>query len=85
VSYGIIREHGGDIAVQSQPGKGTQFVLTFPVGASGALVLPQVKRAAPGVMAPVPAAAATSGSEARMEVATSVPSAMQAKSDILIQ
>ena len=39
VSYGIVREHGGDIEVQSQPGKGTQFVLTFP-GASGAVVPP---------------------------------------------
>src|SRR6185295_1230762 len=28
VSYGIVREHGGNIEVQSQPGKGTQFMLT---------------------------------------------------------
>ncbi|MBI3030642.1 MAG: PAS domain-containing protein [Candidatus Rokubacteria bacterium] len=31
VSYGIIREHQGTIDVQSRPGKGTTFTLTFPV------------------------------------------------------
>ncbi|MBT8136321.1 MAG: HAMP domain-containing protein [Gammaproteobacteria bacterium] len=31
VSYGIIRDHGGDIVVESEPGKGTTFVITLPV------------------------------------------------------
>lgn len=36
VSYGIVREHEGTIDVQSQPGKGTTFILTFPaLGAGG--------------------------------------------------
>lgn len=30
VSYGIVREHGGEIEVSSEPGKGTRFELTFP-------------------------------------------------------
>ncbi len=30
VSYGIVREHGGDIEVDSAPGEGTSFRLTFP-------------------------------------------------------
>jgi two-component system, NtrC family, sensor kinase len=30
VSYGIVREHGGDIEVQSEPGKGACFLLVFP-------------------------------------------------------
>ncbi len=30
VSYGIVREHGGDIAVNSEPGAGTRFELSFP-------------------------------------------------------
>ena len=30
VSYSIIRNHGGTIAVDSQVGAGTEFVITFP-------------------------------------------------------
>ncbi len=29
-SYGIIKSHGGDIAVHSEPGKGTMFILSLP-------------------------------------------------------
>jgi PAS domain S-box-containing protein len=54
VSYGIVREHGGEIEVESQPdlehaGRGTRFVLRFPEARStvaGATVTP-VKREAP--------------------------------------
>ena len=28
----IVRDHGGEIEAQSEPGKGTQFVLTLPLG-----------------------------------------------------
>jgi signal transduction histidine kinase/CheY-like chemotaxis protein len=31
VSYGIVRRHGGDLAVQSRPGEGTTFTITLPV------------------------------------------------------
>ena len=31
VTYGIVREHGGEIEVESQPGTGTRFVLDFPL------------------------------------------------------
>jgi signal transduction histidine kinase len=30
ISYNIVREHKGTIDVESLPGKGTIFVLTFP-------------------------------------------------------
>ncbi|MBI4637738.1 MAG: PAS domain S-box protein [Candidatus Rokubacteria bacterium] len=30
ISYGIVRDHQGTVDVQSEPGKGTTFVLTFP-------------------------------------------------------
>jgi two-component system NtrC family sensor kinase len=31
VSYGIIKDHHGEIDVQSTPGKGSAFIITFPV------------------------------------------------------
>ncbi|MFP4108645.1 MAG: DUF3365 domain-containing protein [Desulfonatronovibrio sp.] len=31
VSYGIIQDHGGDISVQSEPGKWTEFIIHLPV------------------------------------------------------
>lgn len=35
ISYGIVRDHQGTIDVQSSPGQGTTFVLTFPAGPPG--------------------------------------------------
>lgn len=32
VSYGIIKRHGGEILVESEPGKGTTFILHLPMG-----------------------------------------------------
>jgi len=34
VSYGIIRDHGGDILVESQQGEGTLFQITLPLAAA---------------------------------------------------
>ena len=58
VSYGIVMEHSGDIEVESQPGKGTRFVLTFPeAGAPAAKTEPL--RAVPAPPASLPAPAST--------------------------
>jgi len=35
VSYGIIREHDGEISVQSTPGQGARFTITLPVSKEG--------------------------------------------------
>jgi CheY-like chemotaxis protein len=32
VSYGIVKRHGGEILIESEPGKGTTFILHLPTG-----------------------------------------------------
>jgi signal transduction histidine kinase len=32
IAYNIVHKHGGDIRVESQPGKGTTFIIQLPVG-----------------------------------------------------
>jgi PAS domain S-box-containing protein len=34
VSYGIIQEHGGTVDVQSRPGVGTSFIISFPTSST---------------------------------------------------
>jgi hypothetical protein len=100
VSYGIVREHGGAITVQSQPGKGTQFLLTFPVGVKPAspsittsittpmptpITTPITTPAAAPKLEPVRVAGASAVAATRTEVTASVPVVVQAKSDRFIQ
>lgn len=42
VSFGIIRRHGGNIDVDSQYGKGTEFRITLPVASVGLQELPSI-------------------------------------------
>ena len=49
--YAIVRRHGGDIRVESEPGRGAMFTLTFPVasepvGAEPESALPRARRPA---------------------------------------
>lgn len=44
VSFGIIRRHGGNIEVESQYGKGTEFCITLPVAKMGQKSVPQVEQ-----------------------------------------
>src|SRR6202049_86924 len=53
VSYGIIREHGGDIEGESEVGTGTRFQLSSPQAAP-ALVSAPVRSEAASASAPVP-------------------------------
>ena len=43
VSFGIIRRHGGNIEVESQYGKGTEFCITLPVAKIGQKTVLQVE------------------------------------------
>jgi PAS domain S-box-containing protein len=93
VSYGIVQEHGGDIEVESQPGKGTRFLVILPETA------PVIRRAAaeravaasPAATRPLVSASAVSASGSTLSPGTtltpaaSVPSAQVAQSDIRIQ
>jgi signal transduction histidine kinase len=38
VSYGIVRDHGGEIRMTSEPGAWTEFVVRLPLGTAQALV-----------------------------------------------
>jgi len=38
VSYGIVKNHKGDIRVSSESGQGTRFTITFPLAANGDVV-----------------------------------------------
>ena len=49
IVYGIVREHGGDVTFESQPGAGTKFIVEVPVvpvaAAEPSVPAPRVRRA----------------------------------------
>jgi PAS domain S-box-containing protein len=73
VSYGIVREHGGEIEVESEVGAGTRFHLTFPEAAAA----PRKVEVARAECAPVSAVST-------MSAQVSAPGAAVAHSDRLM-
>jgi PAS domain S-box-containing protein len=86
VSYGIVREHGGEIEVRSEPGKGTTFALVFPE--TGTALTPSLARevaAAPSAPAALrPAVAAPPALAPQSDLPASVPATAMAQSKTVI-
>jgi two-component system NtrC family sensor kinase len=76
VSYGIVREHGGNIEVQSEIGAGTQFELSFPE----AVVARRGE-----VLGMVPAAVVTQAVSTHVAPAQAMPQQIVAQTDRLIR
>jgi two-component system NtrC family sensor kinase len=94
VSYGIVREHGGEIDVESELGKGARFGLTFPELASAEAPLPEtprpelvpVRTEIPAVAtAAVAAASISAPASVPVSVPVSVPAMHMAQSDSVIR
>ncbi len=85
VSYGIVREHGGDIAVESKLGQGSRFLLVFPEAAVPGLKPALERAAAASAPAITPALASPAISTAEVSTAAAVPSVSIARSDTLIR
>jgi signal transduction histidine kinase/CheY-like chemotaxis protein len=67
VSFGIVRRHGGNIEVESQYGKGTEFRITLPVAKIAEKSVKQVETAAPA-LPPVPVSTTPPRERSRMRL-----------------
>jgi PAS domain S-box-containing protein len=92
VSYGIVREHGGEIEVASQPGAGTRFELSFPTAGVATQGIPPhplpppaiLPQAEPILIPAPPAAAAHAISSSSISAVSSATGGMS-QSDKLIR
>ena len=64
VSFGIIRRHGGNIEVESQYGKGTEFRVTLPVAQMAQTAIVKRELALPSLEQSVPVETAAASDEA---------------------
>jgi two-component system, NtrC family, sensor kinase len=82
VSYGIVKEHGGEIEVASEFGAGTRFELSFPEPAAETKPEPRVARPR---IEPAPAQAVSTSAVSTVSSAVSTPSEAVARSNNIIQ
>ena len=82
VSYGIIKEHGGEIEVASELGAGTRFDLSFPEPAAEAKPEPRIVRPR---SEPVTVQAIATSAVSAVSSAHSAPSEAVAQSNNIIQ
>jgi len=80
VSYGIVQEHGGDIEVESEIGKGTRFLLVFPEAPA-----PSRRPVPDRTMAASPNGSVSAVPASAISPQTSVPATQVAQSDLRIQ
>ena len=86
VSFGIIRRHGGNIEVESQYGKGTEFCITLPVAKMGQRSVKQVEpveTVAPAVTHTAPPVPSTERPRTRMLVVDDEDFVRELMSEIL--
>ncbi len=86
IVYGIVREHGGEVSVESEPGHGSKFAIELPVAESLAAAVRLREPAAPGGPAPSERLAAPGGAPAERErvlVVEDEPTVAQLIADVL--